>query len=696
VFSDVTEKYRVDAALRQAKGQLEIFFNHSPVAVAMFDPDMRYLHVSERWLRDYGLSGRELRGLSHYDVFPEITDVWKAVHRRGLSGELVRAEEDRFERDNGTVQWLRWEVRPWHDASGGVGGILIFSEDITERKQSEEALRIAATAFETQQGMTITDTQGTILRVNKAFTTITGYSAEEVVGKTPRLLRSGRQDGAFYKAMWDSLASSGSWEGEIWNKRKNGEIYPEWLSASAVKNDSGTVTHYVGAFRDVSEGKAAEQRIQALAFYDALTGLPNRVLLLARLQHALTAANRRQRQAALLHIDLDNFKSINDTLGRDQGDLIIKEVVMRLRACARASDTLARIGGDEFILLVEGPIADDEDPVNQARLIGDKVLTTLRQPFALGESTHHTSASVGIALFGDREHENVEEPLKQAELAMYQAKTAGRNTLRFFDPQMQAAVSERAGLESRMREALAKNQFVLHYQPQVDAVGQVTGSEALVRWLDPKRGMISPGEFIPVAEESGLILPLGQWVLETACKELVRWASHPAMAHLTVAVNVSASQFHQSTFVENVLDTLKRTGTNPKLLKLELTESMLVDDIPGVIAKMSALKGYGVNFSLDDFGTGYSSLAYLKRLPLDQLKIDRGFVRDILIDHNDAAIAKMVIALADSMGLAVIAEGVETEGQRDFLASAGCPAYQGSLFSKPLSLEAFEAFVSRD
>lgn len=555
--------------------------------------------------------------------------------------------------------------------------------------------RIAATAFETQQSLSITDPQGTILQVNKSFTRFNGYSAQEVIGMNSRLLQSGRQNAAFYKAMWDSINSNGFWQGEIWNKRKGGEIYPAWLIIKAVKDDAGAVTHYVGACSDVSDRKAAEQRIETLAFYDTLTGLPNRALLRDRLEHVLTACTRRQRQTALLHIDLDNFKSINDTLGYDQGDLFIKATVMRLRACARASDTLARIGGDDFILLIEGPIEDTQSLVSLARVIGDKVLVALRQPYEWGEFTLHSSASIGVTVFGGDEHGNVEEPLKQAELAMYQAKTAGRNTLRFFDAQMQAAVSARVDLESRMREALAKNQFVLHYQPQVDGAGQVTGSEALVRWLDPERGMVSPGEFIPVAEQSDLILPLGQWVLETACNELVGWASDPAMAHLTVAVNVSARQFHQSSFVDEVLDTLQRTGANPKLLKLELTESMLVDDIEGVITKMNTLKRSGASFSLDDFGTGYSSLAFLKSLPLDQLKIDQGFVRDILDDHNDAAIARMVIALADTMGLAVIAEGVETEGQRDFLASAGCRAYQGYLFSKPLPLEAFEAFVKR-
>jgi EAL domain-containing protein (putative c-di-GMP-specific phosphodiesterase class I) len=338
---------------------------------------------------------------------------------------------------------------------------------------------------------------------------------------------------------------------------------------------------------------------------------------------------------------------------------------------------------------------DSQDPANLARVIGDKVLTALSQPFDVGGSTYHSSASIGITLVGHTEHDNVDEPLKQAELAMYQAKAAGRATLRFFDPKMQATVNARASLESRLREALVQNQFALHYQPQVDHSGHVTSSEALVRWLDPKRGMVMPGEFIPVAEQSGLILPLGQWVLEAACNALARWTSDPVMAHLPVAVNVSARQFRQSNFVDKVVDTLKRTGANPKRLKLELTESMLVEDVEGVIAKMNALKSYGVSFSLDDFGTGYSSLYYLKRLPLHQLKIDQGFVRDILIDHNDAAIARTVIALAQSLGLAVIAEGVETEGQRDCLASLGCHSYQGHLFSQPLPLEEFEAFSRR-
>ena len=692
---DVTEAYRANEALAATTSLLERTGEMAKVGGWEFDLRTRKMKLSKEALRLNGSEwGSDLPlepglNVSSDDIRSILNNAMQSAVATGEPFDLVVPRSLQ-----GRTMWLRIQGSAVFE-NGQAVKIQGAAQDITEQKLAEQSTRIAATAFETQQGMTITDAQGTILQVNKAFTKITGYSAQEVIGRNSRLLQSGRHDAAFYKAMWDSIMGNGFWEGEVWNTRKNGETYPEWIAISAVKDDASAVTHYVGAFTDISDRKSADQRIESLFFYDTLTGLPNRTLLRDRLQHALMVTTRSHRQAALLHIDLDNFKYINDTLGHDQGDRIIEEVARRLRTCARVSDTLARIGGDEFVLLVEGIMNDNQDLVNQSRVIGDKVLDALRQPYQLGESIHHSGASIGIALFGGAEQHSIDEPLKQAELAMYQAKAAGRNTLRFYDPQMQADVSARANMESRLIEALAKGQFALHYQPQVDHAGQVTGAEALVRWLDPKRGMVSPGEFIPVAEQSDLILQLGNWVLETACNELVRWADDPAMAELTVSVNVSARQFRQSTFVEGVVDTLKRIGVNPERLKLELTENMLVEDITEVIAKMSTLKSYGVSFSLDDFGTGYSSLSYLKLLPLDQLKIDQGFVRDILIDANDAAIARTVIALAQSMGLGVIAEGVETEGQRDFLAKVGCRAFQGYLFSKPLPMEEFEALVKR-
>jgi len=569
-----------------------------------------------------------------------------------------------------------------------------FNAMIEAQQRSDGALRIAATAFESQEGMVITDANSVILRVNRAFTETTGYTAEEAVGQTPRLLSSGRHDTAFYAEMWESIKRTGGWQGEIWDRRKNGEVYPEWLTITAVKSDDGSVTHYVGTHTDITARKVAEDEIKHLAFYDSLTQLPNRRLLLDRLQQALASSARSGSNGALLFIDLDNFKTLNDTLGHEKGDLLLQQVAQRLATCVREGDTVARFGGDEFVVMLEDLSENPEEAATQTETVGEKILATLNQPYLLAGYENRSTPSIGLTLFNGHRN-SIEELLKQADLAMYQSKTAGRNTLRFFDPEMQAIVTDRAALEVELREAVRQQQFILYYQPQVVGDGRLTGAEALVRWRHPRRGMVSPTEFIGLAEETGLILPLGHWVLETACAQLAKWAAQPNTAHLSLAVNVSAHQFRQDDFVAQVLAVLGSTGANPQRLKLELTESLLVSNVENTIAKMTALKAQGVGFSLDDFGTGYSSLSYLKRLPLDQLKIDQSFVRDILIDPNDAAIAKMVVALAESLGLTVIAEGVEIEAQRNFLARQGCHAYQGYLFSRPLPLDEFEEFAQR-
>ena len=437
--------------------------------------------------------------------------------------------------------------------------------------------------------------------------------------------------------------------------------------------------------------KAAQEEIRQLAFYDPLTGLPNRRLLTDRLRHALPACIRSQRHGALLFIDLDHFKTINDTLGHDQGDLLLQQVAVRLSGCVREGDTVARQGGDEFVIMLMDLSEVALEAALQTELIGEKIIAALNLPYRFANQVLHTTASIGATLF-DGHIQSTDEQLKRADLAMYQAKAAGRNGLRFFEADMQAAVSARAELEADLRQGLQGGQFLLHYQAQMDGAGCVTGAEALLRWQHPRHGLILPAEFIPVAEESGLILPLGLWVLETACAQLVAWSGVPATAHLTLAVNVSARQFRQPAFVPQVMALLERGGANPHRLKLKLTESLLLDNVEQMIAKMSALKALGVGFSLDDFGTGYSSLSYLKRLPLDQIKIDQSFVRDVLVDPNDAAIVRTIIALAQSLGLAVIAEGVETEAQRAFLASNGCQACQGHLYSRALPLAQFEAF----
>jgi diguanylate cyclase (GGDEF)-like protein len=471
------------------------------------------------------------------------------------------------------------------------------------------------------------------------------------------------------------------------------------VRGKCVFDSAGAPARMLGVSQDISERKQAQDRIHQLAFTDELTGLPNRRLLIDRMNHALASSARSQREGALLFIDLDNFKTINDTLGHDIGDQLLKQVTQRLVACVREGDTVARIGGDEFVVLLQNLHENALQAAIQVEAVGEKILSALSEAHLIADHVHHSSASIGVALLGSQ-RESVDELLKRADLAMYSAKAAGRNTLRFFDPQMQTVITTRAALEADLREAVREDQFVLHYQAQmacdpVTGGRHLTGAEVLVRWLHPERGIVSPAEFIPVAEETGLILPLGQWVLTTACVQLAAWSTNPTLAYLTLSVNVSARQFHHRDFVAQVLAVLEYTGANPQRLKLELTESMLLANVEDVIAKMSALKETGVGFSLDDFGTGYSSLSCLKRLPLDQLKIDQGFVRDILVDPNDAAIARMVVVLAGSLGLTVIAEGVETAAQCEALQGLGCCGYQGYLFSRPVALAEFEAFVQQ-
>jgi len=612
--------------------------------------------------------------------------------QKGLQGFRGDDLEFRCLRKDRSSFWLSVSWVPISDARGVFTGFRTSGRDITERKQAEAELRIAAAAFDSREGMIITDAASVILRVNSAFTDSTGFTAGEVVGRTPRLLRSELHDDAFYRDMWSDIHRSGGWQGEIWGRRKNGEIYPKWLTISAVKRADGTVMNYISTHHDITERKKAEKKIEELAFFDALTNLPNRTLLLERLKHAMTTGARKRSYGAVLFIDLDHFKTLNDTLGHDQGDLLLRQVAQRLTACVREGDTVARLGGDEFVVVLEALSHDAAEAAMQTEVLGEKILATLNQSYRLGAVGHRSTASVGATLFYGRQT-SIDDLLKQADLAMYKAKETGRNAMRFFDPGMQTAVMERAALEAGLRLAIQENEFLLHYQAQVDDEGRVTGAEALLRWRHPQRGVVSPAEFVPLAEDTGLILPLGLWVLGSACAQLALWAARPRLAHLSLAVNVSAKQFRQPGFVATVLGVLEASGANPRRLKLELTESLLVDNVEDVIEKMVALKARGVGFALDDFGTGYSSFSYLKRLPLDHLKIDQSFVRDVLVDPNDAAIAKTIVALAQSLGLGVIAEGVETRAQRDFLAASGCHAYQGYFFSRPLALDSFETFA---
>ena len=559
--------------------------------------------------------------------------------------------------------------------------------------QTNAELRIAAAAFNAQEGMIVTDTKGVILSANRAFVGLTGYTMEELVGQTARLFRAHRRDAAFYQSMWNSVKTTGGWQGDMSLRTKSGEHCARWLTISAVKNEAGEATNYIGSYYDISKLKHAEEKIRELAFFDQLTGLPNRVLLIDRVRQAFNANTRNKSYGALLFIDLDNFKTLNDSLGHDMGDQLLKKVAQRISRCVRADDTVARFGGDEFVVLLANLGAQKAKAAAlQAEAVAEKILAAFVETFQLDPYEYPCTPSVGVTLFSP-EDRNVDELLKRADLAMYDAKTAGRNGLRFFDPAMQTMISVRASLEADLREDLKKEKLLLHYQPQVDHEGKLLGAEALARWPNAQRGMVYPSEFIPVAESAGLILSLGASMMKIACRQLACWSTDPATEHLTVAINVSALQMRQKNFVEQVRAIIETTGADPHRLKIELTESTLVSNVDDVIAKMEKLKAIGIGFSLDDFGTGYSSLSYLKRLPIDQLKIDRSFVKDVLVDPNDAAIAQMIIALSKSLGLSVIAEGVETNEQYAFLASQGQLNYQGYLFGRPLPPDDFETFA---
>jgi len=693
---DITERKLAEAALHASEVRFRNVFEKAYTGLAIADPSGTLLEANESLAQLLGYSRQELIGMN-IGVFTHPDDL---VLERDFLNELEAGTRDAYRMEkryitkHGDLRWVKLLVTAIPDDHGKAVETIGLILDITERKRAEAELRIAATAFETDEPKVVTDAGGRILKINRSMAESSGFSAEEVVGQTPKIFQSGLHAEGFYCEMWETISRTGRWEGEVWDRRKCGDIYPKWLTILAVTGTDGVVTHYIGTHHDISEQKKAEGKIEALAFFDQLTGLPNRTLLLDRLKQAMAASARSDRYSALLFVDLDNFKTLNDTQGHLIGDAFLKLVAQRLKSCVREVDTVARLGGDDFVIILASLSASEAEAAVGAEAIAEKILASLNQPYQLDAATHHGTASIGATLFKGALISS-EDLMKQADLTMYKAKAAGRNTCHFFDPAMEVAVKDRAALERDFRVALNDQQFILHYQAQVTSEQRLIGAEVLVRWLHPRRGMVSPADFIPLAEETGLILPLGLWVLESACTQLAKWAGQTEFEALTIAVNVSVRQFRQASFVEEVLSVLKRTGANPARLKLELTESLLVDNVESIIEKMFLLKAKGISFSLDDFGTGYSSLAYLKRLPLDQLKIDQSFVRDVLIDPNDAAIARTIVALAESLGLGVIAEGVETAAQRDFLESAGCHTYQGYFFGRPLALNDFERLVLR-
>jgi len=685
---DITERNRAQEQLRIAA---VAFDSHQGVVVT--DANNIILRVNLAFTKITGYTAQESvgRNMNFLKSDRHDTAFWSHVWSTILCEESWEGEIwNKNKNAEIHPHWLT--IAAVRDSKSGISHFIGTYTDITEIKKAEADLRVAAVAFESNQAMMITDSNNIILRVNRTFTEITGYTAHDVIGKNPRIFKSDKHDADFYRSMWHSIESNGVWNGEIWDKRKNGELYPKWMTISAVKDGSGKVTHYIGAHFDISERKKSEEIINSLAFFDQLTGLPNRTLLIDRLKQTMSASARNGQHCALLFIDLDNFKSLNDTLGHDMGDLLLKQVAQRLTSCGREGDTVARLGGDEFVVVLANLGESLSDAALATETVAQKFLDALYQSYLLRDVLHRSTASIGATVFLGQKI-SIDELMKQADLAMYRSKDSGRNALHFFDSSMELSVKKRVAMEADLRHAVLTGQFLLHYQAQVTHNGTVTGAEALLRWQHPENGMVSPVEFIPLAEETGLILPLGLWVLQTACDQLVQWAQKPDLARLTIAVNVSVHQFNDVHFVRDVLALLNTSKANPQQLKLELTESLMAGKMQDIIEKMIILKATGLKFSLDDFGTGYSSLSYLNRLPLDQLKIDQSFVRDVLTDRNNAVIAKSIVALGQSLGLNVIAEGVETQGQRTFLAQSGCLVYQGYLFSRPVAVDDFVQLV---
>ncbi|MEO7160710.1 MAG: EAL domain-containing protein [Polaromonas sp.] len=628
-------------------------------------------------------------------------EVWQEV-RNGVGQRLKhqlqnalatnrRAEFEDFYPHLGL--WL--EVRAYPFAEG----LAVYFRDVTSRRKAQEQLMLLETCISRLNDIVMIAEVPSdaphlpcIVFVNPAFEHHTGYSRHEVLGQTPQKLLGPDAPTDELDRMAATLRHKRQIRRELMVYRKDGSRF--WLELEIVRvlAATGELTHWVAVGRDTTQRKAAADAIHHLAFYDQLTAVPNRLMLLKRLENFLLQSAQTRSQGALIFIDVDKLKLLNDTLGHHQGDLLLQQVAARLSSCVRKTDTVARLGGDEFVIMLKDLGDNPEEAAIKAQSLAQKILKHLREPFDLAGHPYYTTSSIGVTLLNGV-HDSVSEVLKQADLAMYQAKNAGRNTVCFFDPHMQAAVSASADISADLHSGLRENQFRLYYQPQVNRQGSVIGVEALLRWQHPRRGLVDPDEFIPMAEETGLIRQLGQWALQTACEQLAAWSSWPTASDLSISVNVSVRQFRHPDFVDGVMAEIERTGIRPQRLKLELTESLLADGMEVTLAKMGTLKALGVTLSLDDFGTGYSSLALLKRLPLDQLKIDRSFVAELLTDRADAAISRTIITLAHSMNLEVVAEGVETQAQQDLLVAQGCDQFQGYLFSKPLPIEKLEAYL---
>lgn len=676
---DVTETKQREQELRKLSQAVE----QSPAAVMITDTRGRIEYVNPRFEQVSGYSAAEAIGnnprlLKSGETSPE---EYRALWQTLAAGRTWRGQFHNRRKD-GAIYWESASISPLRDDSGQITHYIAVKEDISARKRAEEQLRLNATVFETTtEGIMVTDAENRIKTVNPAFTRITGYLEAEVIDKDPRLLSSGRHDAAFFAHMWDRLLRHGAWSGEIWNRRKDGTVFPTWMSLATIRNEQGQPAEFVSVFSDITQRKSDEEQIRYQANYDALTGLPNRTLLRDRLEQSLAAAHREEREIALLFVDLDRFKLVNDSLGHVAGDALLQQVAERMLALLRKSDTLARFGGDEFVVLLPEVVAG-----SGVVRVAEEIIAELTRPIQLAGRDCFIGASVGIALYPS-DGSDADALLRHADMAMYRAKEAGRNRYQFFTPGMQHAIRAKAELEQELRLALDRDQLVLYYQPQVEArTGRLVACEALIRWQHPTLGLIAPDQFVPLAEESGLIDPIGRWVLQTACHQLRQWRDQ-LCSGLRMAVNVSPRQRQLGLEAKDLEAILSAAGLDGSALVLEITESLMLDSSDAPLAWLSRCRDLGMRLSIDDFGTGYSSLSYLKRFQVDEIKIDRSFIAGLPERRDDLSLVETIIAMANNLGMELVAEGVENDLQRVWLREHGCQLLQGYLFGHPQPAE---------
>lgn len=679
-----------EAELVESENKYRNLVDNLPQSIFFKDRNSVYVSCNQRYADQLDIIPSEIVGKTDFDFFTvQYAQKYRDDDARIIQqGEMEELEEPYEGPDGvGVIQTVKTPVR---DPNGEVIGILGIFWDISDKKQAEKQLRQSAAVFEsTADGVIVTDVDKKIIAVNKAFTEISGYSDREALGRQPSFRRSERQNEQYYIDMWASIRQHGRWQGEIWNRRKSGEVYPEWMTISTVRDADNNITNYVAVFSDITNIKRSQSQLDHMAHHDPLTDLPNRTLFDDRLSQAINRARRHDSSIAILFIDLDRFKNVNDTLGHPVGDVLLQDVAKRLLGLLREQDTVARLGGDEFIILIE-----DMDKPDVAEAVASKVIDAIAHPFTFKSQELYIGASIGISIFPD-DGDNAETLIKYADAAMYRAKEQGRNTYQFYTQELTKSTLERLELEAALRRALERNELELYYQPQIDlSSGAIIGAEALLRWHHPELGMVPPDKFIPLAEENGLIVEIGHWVLQTACKQAVAW-SRQLPDFKRIAVNLSGVQVQRGDIVDKVQQILEQSGLQPNMLELEITESVLMHHPEIATQTLGGLRELGVELAIDDFGTGYSSLSYLKRFPIQLIKIDRAFVMDIPNDANDTAITRAVIALGKSLQLKVIAEGVETKEQEAFLIDEGCDIGQGYYYSRPLPLVAVNQLMAQ-